>query len=185
MQGDTFKMDTELLELSSHPGSPDPSGMAGQPSPSRSSPLATGARSTPSLRSRRLDTTPPEVWPHDPPNSFWAEANESFNQHDQDVITPSHAREPYLLHPPPAHTATPLLSTHDIEGDPWPINQYITSDPRFRDSTLVFPRIHQHSVSSWPFWKRHRVTILTTLASLVALGFFLVAIIGSVMVKND
>ncbi|KAG8761963.1 hypothetical protein FRC12_009254 [Ceratobasidium sp. 428] len=64
-----------------------------------------------------------------------------------------------------------------------PINQYVASDPRFRDSTLVFPRMRAHS--SWPFWNRHRVTILTTLASSVALGFVLVAIIGSIMIKEE
>jgi hypothetical protein len=125
--------------------------------------------------------------PHSPPNSYWANAYGPYEQCYPDINTPPHTAgtfEPHLQHPPPAHTATPLL-THDIEGDPWPINQYITSDPRFRDSTLVFPRIRQHSNSSWPFWKRHRVTILTVLATSVALGFVLAAIIGSVKIKND
>ncbi|KDN50510.1 hypothetical protein RSAG8_01008, partial [Rhizoctonia solani AG-8 WAC10335] len=92
--------------------------------------------------------------------------------------------EACLQHPQPVHTVNPLL-THDADGDPWVINQYITSDPRFRDSALVFPRIHQHSNPSWPFWRRYRVTILTVLATLIAFGFVLAAIVGSVTTKND
>lgn len=89
---------------------------------------------------------------------------------------------PLLLQPPLAHVLVPPPS-HTPENDNWPINQYIISDPRFRDSALVFPRIHPNS--SWPFWNRHRITILTALASSVTLAFLLTAIIGSIMIKEQ
>ncbi|KAF8689152.1 hypothetical protein RHS03_09184, partial [Rhizoctonia solani] len=119
--------------------------------------------------------------------SNWDSTSGSRGLDIPETNIPSHAVatcEPYLRYPQPVHTASPLL-THDTEGDTWAINQYITSDPRFRDSTLVFPRIHQPSNPSWPFWRRHRVAILTMLATLVAFGFVLAAIIGSVVIKND
>jgi hypothetical protein len=86
--------------------------------------------------------------------------------------------------PPPPRAIVPVQPlAPNLEIDSWPINQYIVSDPRFRDSTLVFPRIRP--LSSWPFWHRHRVAILTALASFVALAFVLVAIIGSITIKNE
>ncbi|KAG8719661.1 hypothetical protein FRC08_002321 [Ceratobasidium sp. 394] len=87
---------------------------------------------------------------------------------------------PLLPYPPRAIVPVPPHSLY-YESDP--INQYVASDPRFRDSTLVFPRIRPYS--SWPFWNRHRVAILTSLASFVALGFVLVAIIGSITIKEE
>lgn len=118
-------------------------------------------------------------------NPNWADVGGSYARY-HDVNAPSHAfgaSPPHLPHPPPAHTASPLIP-HDVENDPLAINQYITSDPRFRDSTLVFPRIHQHSNSSSPLWNRHRITVFTLLATLVALAFLLAAIIGSIKIKD-
>lgn len=85
------------------------------------------------------------------------------------------------LLPYPPRAIVPVQSL-DLYHESDPINQYVASDPRFRDSTLVFPRIRPNS--SWPFWNRHRVKILTALASAVALGFVLVAIIGSITIKE-
>ncbi|CAE6410696.1 unnamed protein product [Rhizoctonia solani] len=119
--------------------------------------------------------------------SNWASTSEPGDPDGPETNIASHAVEtcqPHLRYPQPVHTASPLL-THDSEGDTWAINQYITSDPRFRDSTLVFPRIHQPSNPSYPFWKRYRITLLTMLATLIALGFVLAAIVGSITTKNE
>ncbi|KAH7341808.1 hypothetical protein B0J17DRAFT_714975 [Rhizoctonia solani] len=121
------------------------------------------------------------------PRSIWSNTSEPHGHGSPggDIASQTiETCEACLRHPEPVHTASPLL-THDAEDGPWAINQYITSDPRFRDSALVFPRIHYPSNPSWPFLKRYRVTILTILATLVAFGFVLAAIIGSVTIKSD
>ncbi|KAJ1307494.1 hypothetical protein OPQ81_001593 [Rhizoctonia solani] len=175
LQGNIFKLDTQLVELSGF-RTPKRDGTAEQ------------------LCSTNASTSPyavlPETSSNNQPQSSSAcgiDVSELYGLDSPEANIVSQAVEtcePYPQHPQPVHTASPLL-THDTEGDPWAINQYITLDPRFRDSTLVFPRIHQPSNPSWPFWRRYRVAVMTTLATLIAFGFVLAAIIGSVTMKND
>ncbi|KAF8606602.1 hypothetical protein BDV93DRAFT_520881 [Ceratobasidium sp. AG-I] len=111
-------------------------------------------------------------------------ATPDYNQYPPNTNAASNTigmHGPLIPQPPAAHIPIPPLSPSP-EDDVWPINHNITSDPLFRDSTLVFPRFHPHS--SWPFWNRHRIAILTALASSVTVAFLLTAIIGSIMIKD-
>ena len=125
------------------------------------------------------DAQPPPNFP-----TSCSVATPDYNQYPPNTNAASNTigvHGPVVPPPPVAHVLDPPLSPSP-ENDVWPINHYITSDPRFRDSTLVFPRFHPHS--SWPFWNRHRIAILTALASSVTVAFLLTAIIGSIMIKE-
>ncbi|CAE6425158.1 unnamed protein product [Rhizoctonia solani] len=178
--GEIFKLDTELFELS------------GSRAPKRDN--SAEQLCTTNASNTSSGTSPNAVLPEASSNnqvqsshSIWSNKSEPHGHGSpgEDIASqPTQTCEVCLQHPEPVHTASPLL-THDAEGDPWVINQYIISDPRFRDSALVFPRTHYPSNPSWPFLKRYRVTVLTVLATLVAFGFILAAIIGSVTIKSD
>ncbi|CEL55380.1 hypothetical protein RSOLAG1IB_01390 [Rhizoctonia solani AG-1 IB] len=176
LQRDPSKLDIEIFELSANRTPKGPT-------------TAEQLCSTTNTNMSSSYTSPHTGLPESQPQSScsnWANTSEPRG-HSPETNIASHAVEtcePNLRYPQPVHTASPLL-THDSEGDTWAINQYITSDPRFRDSTLVFPRVHQPSNPSWPFWKRYRVAILTMLATLIAFGFVLAAIIGSINIKNE